>query len=29
MYASFLKISRALHLDVFEQPVKIAFSTTG
>jgi hypothetical protein len=27
-YASFLRISRALHLDVFEQPAKIAFSKT-
>jgi len=26
MYASFLRISRALHLDVFEQPAKIHFS---
>jgi len=25
MYASFLRISRALHLDVFEQPAKIYF----
>jgi len=25
MYASFLRISRALHLDVFEQPVKAIF----
>jgi hypothetical protein len=25
MYASFLRISRALHLDVFEQPVKSCF----
>jgi hypothetical protein len=28
MYASFLRISRALHPDVFEQPVKATFSTT-
>jgi hypothetical protein len=25
MYASFLRISRALHLDVFEQPCKSYF----
>jgi len=28
-YASFLRISRALHLNVFDQPVKKHFSTTG
>jgi hypothetical protein len=26
-YASFLMISRALHLDIFEQPAKKTFST--
>jgi len=25
MYASFLRISEALHLDIFEQPAKIHF----
>jgi len=25
-YASFLRISRALHLDVFDQPAKIFFN---
>jgi hypothetical protein len=29
MYASFLRISRALHLDVFEQPAKNHFFTSG
>jgi hypothetical protein len=27
MYASFLRLSRALHLDVFEQPEENLFST--
>jgi len=29
MYASFLRMSRALHLDVFEQPAKNHFFTSG